>query len=358
MSLPSSRGDRRGPSRRAHALRRLSLGLVVTAHLLAVTAASPIVHADPKAAQAEDLFQRGRKLMQEQKYEEACPLFASSQKLDPSLGTLLNLADCHEKVGKTASAWGEWREAAQLAIKEGDTKRADIATQRASQLEPKLMRLSVNVAQKVDGLVVSRDGEPIDPATYGLALPADPGEHVVEARAPGKKPWSGKVTLDKEAETETVEVPALEDAPVEPKPAPAEPPKVVAPPPPKDPGDTGSTMRTAGLVIGGVGVAGLVTGGVFGLIASSKWSSGKDDCPGNVCRTQEAFDETRDARRFANLSTLAFVVGGVCTAAGIGLYLAAPSRASDAPTADKSASIRIAPTVAPSIVGLSLGGSF
>lgn len=353
MSVLSSRG----PSRRFHALRRAGVGLLVAAHVLAV---SPVVHADAKTAQAEDLFQRGRKLMQEQKYAEACPLFASSQKLDPSLGTLLNLADCHEKVGKTASAWGEWREAAQLAAKEGDTKREQIATDRAAALESKLMRLAVKVTDTTSGLVVSRDGEAIDPATYGLALPTDPGVHRIEASAPGKKPWSVEVKLDKEATTETIEVPALEDAPPEPPPAVKEPPPaVVAPPPapPKDAADPGSGMRTAGLVIGGVGVAALVTGGVFGLVASSKWSSGKDDCPGNVCRTQAAFDDTQDARRFANLSTIAFVVGGVCTAAGLGLYLAAPSRARGPVTTD-TASIRLSPAVAPSVLGFSLGGSF
>ena len=51
---------------------------------------------------AEALFDEGRNLVAAGKIAEACPKFADSQRLDPSPSTLLNLASCWEKLGRTA----------------------------------------------------------------------------------------------------------------------------------------------------------------------------------------------------------------------------------------------------------------
>ena len=55
-------------------------------------------------ATAEKLFQEGRRLMANGSIEEACAKFTESQRLDPSSGTLINLAACHAELGMTASA--------------------------------------------------------------------------------------------------------------------------------------------------------------------------------------------------------------------------------------------------------------
>src|SRR5687768_2630591 len=78
-------------------------------------------------AQAEALFQQGLGLFEGGKTQEACPLFEQSHRLEPKLGTLLNLALCHEKLGKTASAWAEFTEAANLAERRNEPDRVSFA---------------------------------------------------------------------------------------------------------------------------------------------------------------------------------------------------------------------------------------
>ena len=69
-------------------------------------------HGEPGAAEkatAEALFQQGTELMNEKQYAAACEKFAGSQQIDPALGTALRLADCNDRIGKTASALGDRR---------------------------------------------------------------------------------------------------------------------------------------------------------------------------------------------------------------------------------------------------------
>ena len=117
-----------------------------------------------QSAEAETLFRDGKKLMAKGQFAEACLAFEGSFKKDPAATTLLNLADCREKNGQLASAWGHFVEAARLARGQGAIEKS--ARDRADALEPKLSYLVVAVPDdvRVDGLVVKRDGVPMDPA--------------------------------------------------------------------------------------------------------------------------------------------------------------------------------------------------
>src|SRR5262245_52199416 len=85
----------------------LSMSLWTTA-----VAAQDTVPSDDERAAAQVLFDEGRKLLKDEKIELACAKFAESMRLDHAVGTQLNLADCYEKLGRTASAWINWVEAA------------------------------------------------------------------------------------------------------------------------------------------------------------------------------------------------------------------------------------------------------
>src|SRR5260370_34234103 len=130
-------------------------------------------HADP--ATAEALFRQGRQLLTEAKVAAACEKFQGRQRLDPATGTLLNLADCDVKEGRTATGWAEFLAAARMARNQGDAGRAEEATRRAKELEPALSHVSIQVTLRVAALRVTRDDVAIEEASVSSDLPIDPG---------------------------------------------------------------------------------------------------------------------------------------------------------------------------------------
>ena len=136
------------------------------------------------------LFDEGKKLMDAEEYAAACPKLAESQRLDPGNGTLARLATCHEKQGRTATAWSEFTELVTSAQRAGQADRERFARQRIAALEPHLSRLTIIVPADVattPGLVVQRDAIAVGAAAWGIGIPVDPGDHLIEASAPGKQ---------------------------------------------------------------------------------------------------------------------------------------------------------------------------
>src|SRR5215468_9365477 len=130
--------------------------------------------ADPREQQlAQALFDEARQLMEQKRFSEACPKLAESQRLDPGGGTLLNLAVCHEKEGRLATAQTEYGEALSVAVKDARKDREAIARERLAALEGKIPRVVVVVppAADVEGLEVKLDGLVLRRAAWGVALP-------------------------------------------------------------------------------------------------------------------------------------------------------------------------------------------
>jgi hypothetical protein len=321
--------------------------IVAIAAALVVALAPALAHAAPTdaAAQAELLFDQGKKLLESGNVAAACPKFSESARLDPGVGVALFLGDCYQRDGKTASAWAAFRDAEQLATKQGDKGRERIAHERATLLESKLVKLVIAAKDAVAGLVVKRDGLVIGVPSLGVEVPVDPGSHTVEASAPGLQTWSTTTVVAAGTKVTRVEIPVL--APL---------PSVVAHDdtkdkpvtlPPEEEADPGQTRRTIGLTVGAVGVVGLVTSIVVGLSARSAYDESNAD---GHCSADNACDATGLSRRDDAFSrgTIATVVGGIGAAAlvaGAVLYFTAPSRSS-------SVRASFAPT------GLRLEGSF
>lgn len=306
-------------------------------------------------AAAEALFDEGRKLIALKNPGAACPKFVESQRLDPSPSTLLNLGSCYEKLGKTASAWASYREAASTAHAMNRPALLATAQRHAATIEPDLARLTIIPAGPVDGLEIKREGTVVGRGEWDVAVPVDPGVLMVEATAPQKKKWSAAVEVSQRGRTVTLTVPALEDGPPEAPPADARPAPLfsavngaAAPPPPPPPRAT--TQKAIGFAAGGVGVVGLVVGTVFLLDAKSKYDDSKAQCPTdlNVC-SPRGVSLRDDARSAGNVATVLYAASGVSLAAGIVLVLTAP-RSSEAPRT--AAEVRLRPTIS----GLTMDG--
>lgn len=349
----------------------LSAVLVAASVVVAPGAARAVDPVDKAAAEA--LFAQGKQLVEAGDIAGAIAKFEASQKLDPGIGTLLYLADAYERAGRTASAWATFLEAAAAAKAAGQSDREQIARTRAAMLKPRLYQLTIalGAGAGVPGLEVRRDGNPIRPEVLGTPVPVDPGRYTIEASAPGKKPWSQTVDVPASAGQGTVTVPALADdgtvrsmdaagsaaVTSAPAPVPASSPADSA----ADGSSSGDSQRTAGIVIGAVGLVGLGIGGVLAGLAVSKDGEADEHCEGTRCRDQEGEDLSRTARGLGNGASVAMVVGGAALAAGIIVFLTAPSARSAldraAPPA-RSRFVGVAPAAAPRYGGLAVTGRF
>lgn len=300
--------------------------------VVAWTAGAPAqpLDATQRRAVAQALFDEAQKLMSEGNYSLACIKLEEVVRLQPGkIGALFTLARCYEGEGKIASAWSRYKNAADAARVAKDA-RLDEAEKKIGELESKVAKLTITVgisAGAIAGLHVLRDGLEVSPAQWGVAVPVDAGEHHLEVTAPGRKPWKQEVTLT-DGNATTVEVPELEAAEVAPLPTLKPTALPTAGPADTAPGAVlGLPRRTWGVIVFGVGAAGLVMGGVTGGLAVSQHDALKAVCPNGRCSEQHRGD-VEAYELFGTLSTIGLIAGGVLTAAGVTLWLTAPKAGS------------------------------
>jgi hypothetical protein len=300
------------------------------------------------SAAAEALFQQGRSLLAEGKTAEACGRFAESQKLEPKLGTLLNLATCHEQLGLHATAWAEFTSAATLARREGQAERETFAREHVAALEAKMSTLRVRPPPATPGLSITLDGQPF--TALDAPLPIDPGDHRLEATAPGRKPWSTSVKVPTDKSAQEIAVPDLEADPA----SAAAPPVAGTPPaPPAPPAAEGGGVPAVAIVGFTVGGVGLLVGSITGIVAITKGSDAKDACTEDgdeLCRPGPQADDLASANAIANVSNVSFLVGLAGVGVGLGALLLAGD---DAPRTSRPPA---APGVEP-LVGLGTLGA-
>jgi serine/threonine-protein kinase len=310
--------------------------------------------AQPAAApkqQADQLFKDGREYVKVGRYAEACPMFKESQRLDPSLAARCNIAVvCHQMTGQTGTAWTILEEVAREARADaGKTQSLKCATDAMEALKPDLALVSLDTraVEATPGLALTRDGAPVPSSQWGKPVAVDPGDHAVEASAPGYKPWRGTATATARS-TYALAIPALEPLPrgaEQPSPEPSRPPVPGAPPEPP----RWTVLHTSAVTATAVGGVGILVGAVAGLIALVDGKTA--GCSGGFCPTPAALDSSHAAYQAGTASTVGFVIGGVALAGGATLWILAPSR-----TPQRTAALRYGIDLRPS--GLSLRGAF
>ena len=290
--------------------------------LIALVACALAAPAHAQTAEAEVLFREGKRLLADGDFAGACAKLEASERLDAAIGTELNLADCFDRAGKPASAWAMFAKAEQTAKRIGDAKRAAEAHRRGSELVPKLVYLTVAVADEhqVDGLVIERDGTRVDRVLWNTRMVLDPGDYKLAASAPGHLTWRATIAL---SENRTVDVPALERAPIE-NPFPRDEPAAEAQPEPEvdaKPARERQPRRfaAASITLAVVGVGAIAAGAAFGDISQQLVARAR--CNATGCFTPLAVDENQRARRDAFVADGAFVAGGLAIATSAALWL-------------------------------------
>jgi hypothetical protein len=258
-------------------------------------------------ALAETLFFTARGLMEAGRYAEACGKLSESYRLDAAPGTLLNLAVCNEKIGKTASAWGEFRDSLAEARRGNRPDREKLATEHLAALEPQLSYLAIGVPPLVRvlrGIEILRNGVPLQSAAWDTDLPVDPGAVEVVERAPLYKPKTLHVTVAAKEHASLTAVP-LDLAPIE-----------------RAPVAFWTGKRVTGVIVALVGVAAAGGGTAFGILATNDKKKSDDGCPtyaGEIRCQQAGVDAMSKANTEAWVSNVAFGVAAV--GVGLGAYL-------------------------------------
>lgn len=283
---------------------------------------------------AETLFRDGKRLLEDGQIEEACKKLEASERIEARDVTELNLADCWEQQGKTASAWEMFVKLAGSAKRED---RAAEARKRAKKLEAKLVHLTIEVPAEaeLDELVITRDEQIVDRAAWNQRLPVDPAEYTITARAPGREEWSRTITV--KSRDRTVEVPRLARARRTPDREPAVP------------------NRNRGLAIGLVaaGAGAIVVASGVALHSRSLQRQSDELCPSQIyptCGDLRGVELNRRARQEGWFANITWGLGGAAVVGGVVAWVVGrdhPDRR-----------VSITPVVTSDRAGLALGGRF
>jgi hypothetical protein len=314
-------------------------GIAALLALAAPAAAQPATTPPPDAAQpgdkalgqAQSLFVEGRAAMDRGDYPTACAQFTASLALMTRASTLLNLAQCETHEGQLVNAAKHVTQG--IALLPPDDERLAISKEREAALARRVAHLTVKLGKGTPAAArVEVDGIDTSASTLLAGIAENPGRHVIVLSVPGGSRETSTVDLV-EGDAKTVTLGAEEAGVVEaPKP-------VVA---------RSNTKRTAGYVLGGIGVAGLIGAGVTGGILVSKHSAINGACPNKQC--------SPDGLALIESTKSLNVVNGVAWGVGLaglagGVVLLVLSRGDSAATA-------VAPTALPGGGGLRVTGTF
>jgi hypothetical protein len=300
---------------------------VALASALAVTSAGSARAQEDSAADiaaARKLGGEGVTLAEAGNCQDALDKLVRSEKMHHAVSVLERVGECQVKLGKLVQGTETLRRVLREPL-QADAPRAFVAAQDRAQAiladaKPRIARIKVAVAAPADARIwVTIDGVNEPAANLDSDRFVDPGDHVIEAGAPGSIKATSHVHLgDGGVESVTLTL--------QPDPSAA-----IGAPLPSSQGSQGSSLpagpsspasthdHTLAFISGGVGLVGLGFGVAFGLGALNAKSSLDGVCTDRVCPPDQ--HGTLDTgNRFATISTVGFIVGGVGLGLGAALY--------------------------------------
>lgn len=261
--------------------------------------------ADPHA-EADRLFREGRIAAKSGNPRLACARFEASLRLERTIGTLINLGDCEEKLGHWVSALSRLRQAS-AELPPGDDRDAPVR-ERIGHLATHLPELTVlNRSPLLAGARVFRDDVEIGSAALGVAIGVDPGAHRIRVVVPGAPDRVFDIAI---AEDEHRQI-WIEDI--------HGPQVAISPPSPLSMEAPRSPLRTVGWISIGVGGAALVTSAVTGLLTIRAKDTVAGECDPNHACSQRGLDALDSGPTYSTISSISFVAA--VTTGAIGAYL-------------------------------------
>jgi hypothetical protein len=329
-------------------LRTAALALVLTALPSTTRAQQPAAPLNPVAREADGLFQEGREALKAGDLPRAADRFEKSQELDPSPGTMLNLASVYEQQGKLVKAL-ELFEHARKKLPDTDD-RYPAARDGIARIKPRIPALRINVAAgSPPQMAVRVDGAPLPISAIGVDQRMDPGTYTVTTATPGRDELRYEVTL-KESSTQTLTVEAGKKMVAE-----GSSPQVLPPPPPSG---RPPALQAVGFTAVGVGVAGLAIGAITGILAIVQKGDASSLCPQPSRCTGAGLEAAGSGHALAAVSTGAFVVGFAGAGAGVALVLVGRDHTPAGDAAPKPPVATVAPWVLPGGGGIGVRGRF
>jgi hypothetical protein len=320
---------------------RLAAGVVVCVVCWLGGGGGP-AHAD----RAEQLFKKGKKLLAEKKYPEACTAFEDSDRIDPGIGAKLNVAKCYQEWGKLATAWKWFSDAEQMA-KDTKDDRARKIHGLAEELDASVPRLTVKAPRNASttGIEIKLDGVAFEISALGTERRVDPGPHQIDYVIDGARKTK-TIPVERGGSSEvTLEIPEKLRGAV-----------VREPSASAGVDDPGRTRRIVGI---GASVVGIVVVGTAAVVTWRARDSYKNaltaHCRGatDMCDA-DGLTATHAARHRANIATIVTIGGAAAVAGGLFLYLTAPGAGSRG----TEFALYLAPSIGGDGNGVVLGGAF
>lgn len=305
--------------------------------------------ADMGAARA--LGQEGVKLADAGNCQEAVDKLGRAEKIFHAPTTLARLGECQVQLGKLVEGTENLNRVSRENLGASAPAAFREAQERArkvlAEAKPKIAKLKIAVAAPANAqLVVKIDGENVPVANLNTNRPTDPGEHLVEASAPGFKTANVKVKLGEGAQDSVALT--LEVDPSALKPVVAEAAPVVVGAPAEQPRPRSKVPAFAAL---GVGVVGLGIGTVFGVLALGKKSDLDDNCKNKVCGIAQQ-DSIDSGKTLGAVSTVGFAVGIVGIGVGTVLLLTGGSSAPAGAAAQRPLRVKLGSAHVEPVLGI------
>jgi hypothetical protein len=291
--------------------------LLCLAQVVLVALVSPAAAQPTPSDRADALFEEGREASMRGDWVQARARFAESYAVEPTVGTLMNLADAEDHLGFWVEALARWKDALSLAREQQDVRVAYIS-ERITELNARVPRLTIRFEGLLpEGTSVTHNGrEVLD--SVGEQVAVNPGTHVIQAVAPGRHEQRFDVALRRgERKVITLTLTAVQDSAGLARPTPQR-----APARERVAEEEGQD-RTLAYVLGGVGVAGAVVGAVTGMMLRGKQNTIDSHCSAATkqCDDPSGPEAADSARSLLPVNVVAWTVGLVGLGSGTLLYL-------------------------------------